>query len=290
MRAADVGAERPQRDRTPDAEAALPNLEGVHRVPALAEVRLRGGDEVIEPAAEDAERDGPEADVADDLGLAAALHPPLGGEPQCEEDARKDPQRVRAHRRAARGERPPTRSGGWGRTGEITLHPLLRARAPRSWRAARRAPRLHRRVRPGTAPARSPRSRRRQSGRRRRPGLRSRRPSPTHTRGAPAARVAATSSSAPAPTEARSPVTPMSDAAYTKPVVSCDRHVQALAWSSSVRPRRSCRGVATCAAVKPPTGRVGRQIGRDRARTSRRRKVVGEALEPVLKHRVVVAT
>ena len=35
-------AERAERDRAPDAEAAAPDVERLDRVPALAEVELRG--------------------------------------------------------------------------------------------------------------------------------------------------------------------------------------------------------------------------------------------------------
>ena len=43
-------------------------------------------------------------------------------------------------------------------------------------------------------------------------------PRPTHTRSAPAARVRSTTSRTCAPTEARAPVTPIDEAAYTHPL------------------------------------------------------------------------
>ena len=63
--AADPGAERAERDGAPDAEAALPDLQRVERVAALAQVGLGRGDDVVDPAADDAERHGPGRDVED---------------------------------------------------------------------------------------------------------------------------------------------------------------------------------------------------------------------------------
>src|SRR6185312_9193192 len=55
--AADPGAEAAERDGPPDPEAALPDVERLDRVAALAEVGLRRGDHVVEAAADDAGRD-----------------------------------------------------------------------------------------------------------------------------------------------------------------------------------------------------------------------------------------
>ena len=61
--AADPGADRAEGDGAPDAEAALPDVERLDGSPPCPEVRLRGGDDVVEPAADDAERHRPGGDV-----------------------------------------------------------------------------------------------------------------------------------------------------------------------------------------------------------------------------------
>src|SRR5690606_40312365 len=87
-------AERAERDGAPDAEAALPDEQGPDRFPAFAEVELVVGDDVVDPAADEAEDHGGHRQVHDGALLTAhrgpaALAPGDGGD-----DARQDAQRV----------------------------------------------------------------------------------------------------------------------------------------------------------------------------------------------------
>jgi hypothetical protein len=96
--AADPGAQRTEGDRAPDAEAAVPDLEGVDPVAALAEVELVIGDDVVEPSADEAEGHGPHGDVRDRADTAAAFDPAATAEPYGEEDADDDAEGVAAQR------------------------------------------------------------------------------------------------------------------------------------------------------------------------------------------------
>src|SRR3954452_22155819 len=59
----DVRTDAAEGDRAPDSETALPDLERVDRVATVAEVRIRRRDDVVEPAADDAKRNGPDRDI-----------------------------------------------------------------------------------------------------------------------------------------------------------------------------------------------------------------------------------
>src|SRR5690606_37681354 len=111
----DPGAERAERDRAPDPEAALPDLEGVHPVTALAEVQLVVRDHVVEPAAHEAERDGPDSDVGHRPGPPAPGDPALVAEPDGNEDADDDAERVAAQRDGAEVQHPARRAGNVGK-------------------------------------------------------------------------------------------------------------------------------------------------------------------------------
>ena len=113
--AAQPHADAAERDGAPDAETALPDVERGDRLPALAEVEPPVGDDVVEPAADQAERYGPDRDVAHLAGLAAAGHPALLAEPDRDDDAQDDAQRV-----GTDGQRPevPDALGGAGDAGE----------------------------------------------------------------------------------------------------------------------------------------------------------------------------
>ncbi len=95
---ADPRADRTECDRAPDAEPALPDVQRRHRVSPGAEVRVRGGDDVIEPPTDDAERHRPVDDRQDLVGVAATLDPAPVGEGDGDEDADDDRQGVRAQR------------------------------------------------------------------------------------------------------------------------------------------------------------------------------------------------
>ena len=88
-----------ERDRTPDTEAAVPDPQCAHDSGAtLTEVRRPVGDDVIEPAAHEAERHRPQSDVVDDAPLAAAGRPAPVADDQRGDDARDNAQRVRTNR------------------------------------------------------------------------------------------------------------------------------------------------------------------------------------------------
>src|SRR5699024_8772413 len=88
------GTEGAEGDRAPDAESALPDLQGVDRVPALPEVGLRGRDDVVQPAADDPEGDRPHRDVEHHPGLGPPVPQPPVTDPDREEDPREDAQGV----------------------------------------------------------------------------------------------------------------------------------------------------------------------------------------------------
>ena len=92
------GAEQSTGDRPPDAESAVPHLERGHRVAALAEVEVGVRGHVVETSADQACGDGPQRDVADLPGPAAARHPALLPHPHRGDDAEDDRQGVGADR------------------------------------------------------------------------------------------------------------------------------------------------------------------------------------------------
>src|SRR5262249_34003520 len=78
-------SEDAEEDPAPDAEAALP--DGERRPPRVDRLDLApAGDVVVEPGADDAERDAPDCDTEDEVPVAAPLHPPVAGQ----RDARGD--------------------------------------------------------------------------------------------------------------------------------------------------------------------------------------------------------
>ena len=97
-RAPMTDAERAERDGAPDAEAAAPDVQRGDGVAALAEVELPVGDHVVEPAADEAERHRPDRQVADLAGTAAAGDPAPLADPDGDDDAEDDAQRVAADR------------------------------------------------------------------------------------------------------------------------------------------------------------------------------------------------
>ena len=104
---ADPGPQRTEQDRTPNAESAVPDLEGVDRVLGpVPEVGLPVGGDVIEPSADQAERHRPDRDVEDLTILAAAGDPTPVAPPHGDDDPDDDAQRVRPDRH--RTEMPDT--------------------------------------------------------------------------------------------------------------------------------------------------------------------------------------
>src|SRR4029079_18083018 len=96
--AADPGADATEGDGPPDAEAALPDVERVQRTATVAEVRVRRGEDVVEPAADDPERHHPGGDFRDVAGAPAARHPTALAEPDGHHDPGDDAHRVGAQR------------------------------------------------------------------------------------------------------------------------------------------------------------------------------------------------
>ncbi len=107
---ADPGADRAERDGAPDAEAALPDLEGVPGIPAVPEVQLVVGDHVVEAAADQAERDGPDGDVTHRVLGTAPGDPAPAAEPDGHDDTDDDAEGVRAQRERPQVEDAPRRA------------------------------------------------------------------------------------------------------------------------------------------------------------------------------------
>ena len=96
--AADPRPDRAERDRPPDPQPAVPDLQRVDRVALGAEVGLPVRGDVVEPAPDQAERHGEHRDVRDRAGLAPARDEPLLTPQHRDDDARDDADRVRADR------------------------------------------------------------------------------------------------------------------------------------------------------------------------------------------------
>ncbi len=109
--AADPRAERAERHGAPDAESALPDLEGVHPVPTRAEVQLVVGDHVVEPSADEPEGHRPDGDVGDGPRRAAPGDPAPVADPDGDEDADDDAERVAAQRNRAEVNHAGRRAG-----------------------------------------------------------------------------------------------------------------------------------------------------------------------------------
>ena len=82
----------------PHAQAALPDLRDERRVPVRAEVRVRGGQHVVQAGAEDADGHGKHGDVVGAVRVAPACPVAPVGPPGREEDAREHAQGVGAQR------------------------------------------------------------------------------------------------------------------------------------------------------------------------------------------------
>ena len=88
--ARDPGAERTAEHRAPDAQTALPDLDRAGPAGATGpEVQLVVGDDVVEPAADNPERDRPQRDIGDGAGLPAARDPAPVAEPHRDDDAER---------------------------------------------------------------------------------------------------------------------------------------------------------------------------------------------------------
>ena len=93
--AADPGADATERDRAPDAEAAIPDPHGrTDAGAALGEVRPPVGHQVVQPATDEAERHRPQCDVVDDARLTTARDPAAIADDQRGDDAGDDAERV----------------------------------------------------------------------------------------------------------------------------------------------------------------------------------------------------
>ena len=92
-------ADASERDGPPDAEAAVPNPKCSSQTRSVVtEVGSPVGDDVVQPATDQAERHGPQCDVVDDAGFASPGHPSPISEHQCGDDPDDDEQRIRAER------------------------------------------------------------------------------------------------------------------------------------------------------------------------------------------------
>ncbi len=103
------GPDRATGDRAPDAEPALPDLQGVERVLPGAEVVLVRGGHVVDPCPDDAEGHRPHGDVEDRAGRHATTAQPHLGHHRGDHDPGDDAEGVRAQRH-----RPELPDGGVG--------------------------------------------------------------------------------------------------------------------------------------------------------------------------------
>ncbi len=138
--AGDPGAHGTEGDGAPDPEATLPDLDRVDRVAALAEVQLRVRDDVVQPTADDAERDGPHRDVADGARPATARDETLLGDPDRGEAARDDAQRIRPDRQRPQVPHRLFRRGDEGRDTHVSPFPRRHAALPPAHGAQRVLP------------------------------------------------------------------------------------------------------------------------------------------------------
>src|SRR5699024_7556469 len=98
---ADVRAERAERDRAPDPQTAVHDVERLDGVLPLAEVAVPVGGHVVEASAHEPERDGPQGGVQHHALAPAARDPALLAPPHGHDDPEDDAQRVRADRQRA---------------------------------------------------------------------------------------------------------------------------------------------------------------------------------------------
>ncbi len=111
-----VSGDRPRGEHaeghgTPDPETAVPDLQRVERVPVRPEVRVGGGEDVVEASADDAGGHRDDRDVPQVVLVAAAGAPAPRGQPQGEQDAREDAECVGVDRQRADREAAPARGG-----------------------------------------------------------------------------------------------------------------------------------------------------------------------------------
>src|ERR1019366_2528251 len=91
---ADPGPHGAERHGSPDTETAIPDLERVQGMGAAGEVELPAGDHVVEPAADDPERNGPHRHIQRLTRLTASLLESSLGDPDRHDDAGEDEHRV----------------------------------------------------------------------------------------------------------------------------------------------------------------------------------------------------
>ncbi len=91
---ADPRADPTEDDGTPDTEAAFPYSESPERVSALAEVRLRRRDDVVDAATDDSEGNSPDRDICHDPAFASAGAPAPITDPDGKGDADDDGHRI----------------------------------------------------------------------------------------------------------------------------------------------------------------------------------------------------
>ena len=114
--AVEPGSEHSAGDRAPDAEAAVPDLQGTERVAAGAEVEVVVGRHVPDPGSDQPGGNRPEGDVADLARTPTTRDPALLAEPHRGDHAQDDGQRVGADRH--RAEVPDTLRRAGNRQGD----------------------------------------------------------------------------------------------------------------------------------------------------------------------------
>ena len=97
--AADPRADAAECDRTPDAQAAVPDSDGTGDArAALGEVGTPIGHQVVQATTDETERHRPQRDVVDDALFTAARHPAAIADDERRDDAGDDAERVRPDR------------------------------------------------------------------------------------------------------------------------------------------------------------------------------------------------
>ncbi len=111
------GRRQPRGDAAPDAQSAPPDLHDADGVAPRPEVGVRGGDDVVQPGAENAHGHAQHGHVQNRIPVAAARAVAPGGPPHGDEDAREDAQRVGAQREGAQMPRVARGAGDRGGRG-----------------------------------------------------------------------------------------------------------------------------------------------------------------------------
>src|SRR5699024_1107671 len=136
----DPRADPTQRDRAPDAEPAVIDLEDVQRILTRAEVELIVGDDVVQAPADQSEQHGNHGDVGDRALRAATCGPTAFSPPDRHGNADDDAQRVRTDRQGPEVPDSPIGTGYVGEESSSRVHSVHRYYGSCCSTAPRRTP------------------------------------------------------------------------------------------------------------------------------------------------------